>query len=419
MLRELPPTANEDYSQPEMLMQYVDKEFPGLADRVYLDSACIGVAPRRTLEAVSEYLHRAQFGMAESGTAQHARLSEPREEARDLAARLIGARPDDIAIVESATHGLSLAAQTLPLGPGDLVAVPDTEFLQMGLVWSRLRERGVEILPIPHIDGAISIDQIRAHLMPNVRVLALSSVQWSTGFRVDLDAVSQLCRDLGIWLVVDAAQHLGSLPFDVSQTPVDILTCSGHKWLNCPFGVGILYLSPRVREQTRPPMPGFFAAKSPDRSWGESFLRPDTSPFQDYQLTTDARAWEIGGTANFVGGSALSASLSLILEVGKESIGARILALTGHLAEGLARTGLSLVGAQVQRHMSGIVSFTTGSAAADAALMRYLVDAGISVGVRYTSRTGGIRVSCHYFNSFDDVAALLDVVSSWLSLPSR
>ncbi|MFQ6199972.1 aminotransferase class V-fold PLP-dependent enzyme [Streptomyces sp. NPDC000405] len=115
-----------------MLMQYVDKEFPGLADRVYLDSACIGVAPRRTLEAVSEYLHRAQFGMAESGTAQHARLSEPREEARDLAARLIGARPDDIAIVESATHGLSLAAQTLPLGPGDLVAVPDTEFLQMG-----------------------------------------------------------------------------------------------------------------------------------------------------------------------------------------------------------------------------------------------------------------------------------------------
>ncbi|MFI0263761.1 aminotransferase class V-fold PLP-dependent enzyme [Streptomyces sp. NPDC017056] len=392
------------------LSKMASAEFPLTRERAYLDAACIGVAAQRTVDAVTHFTERTQWIPADSGTAHHGELNTARDAARPRVARLIGAQPQDIALVESATHGLSIAAQALPLKPGDAVALADLEYIQMGVTWSQLARSGIGIRRVPHTAGEVSVDVLRACLDEDVAVLALSSVQWTNGFRADLAAVSEMCRSRGIWLVVDAAQHVGALPFDVSTAPVDILVCSGHKWLNSPFGTGFLYLAPGIRERLHRPMAGFFAAEPPADTWGKAFLRPDISPFQDFTYTGDARAWEIGGTANYPGGIALASALDLVIEVGPPAMADHIIALTDQLLAGLDRLGLLVVTPRRRRFRSGIVTFTLGTSKADTALMDCLGGAGVAVSVRYTAGVGGVRVSCHWFNSPADVGLLLDVV---------
>jgi cysteine desulfurase/selenocysteine lyase len=399
------------YLTADALLDRAHLEFPSLSHRTYLDAACIGVASRTAARAVTGFVEDVQWLPTDSGTAHHGSLNIARDAARPAAARLIGAQPEDIALTESATHGLSLAAQALPLKPGDLVAVADLEYIQMGVTWSQLARQGVGIRKIPHTAGAVSVDILSRYLDSDVTVLALSSVQWTNGFRADLEAISEMCRDRGIWLVVDAAQHIGAMPLDVSRTPVDMLVCGGHKWLNSPFGTGFLYMSPESRDRLNRPQSGFFAAQPPDDTWGKAFLRPDTTPFQDFVYTDDARAWEIGGTSNYPGGIALAAALGLLEDVGIDAVSEHITTLTDYLIEGLDRLGVTVVTPRNPRHRSGIVTFSVGAGEQDVDLMNRLLKAGISVSVRYTAGVGGIRVSCHWFNSASDIGRLLDEVA--------
>ncbi|MDC0770204.1 aminotransferase class V-fold PLP-dependent enzyme [Streptomyces sp. HD] len=396
------------------------REFPALAHKTYLDTACIGVAPLRAVRAVTELVQGMQYCAGESGTQMHGRLNELRDSARPLAARLIGAEPGDIALVESTTHGLKIAAESLPLNAGDQVLMPDLEFVQMGLVWRQLQDRGVGVRTVPHdASGGVGVDAVQALLTPDVKVLALSSVQWTNGFRADLAALSELCRQRDVWLVVDAAQHLGVLPLSVRQTPVDILVCGGHKWLCSPFGTGFMYLAPRARPRLRRPIAGFFAARPPARTWGEAFERMDVAPLQECEFTDEAYAWETGGTGNFPGAVGLSAALSLVLELRPERIEAHVRALTDYLAEGLDRLGLGMAGPLDPRHRSAILTFGTGRAATDVALMRSLLASGVAVSVRFTSGVGGVRVSCHHYNTFRDIDRLLEAAEEWQRRPQR
>ena len=111
---------------------------------------------------------------------------------------------------------------------------------------------GIEIDVAPNRGGEIRIEDIAERITPRTRVVTVSTVQWTNGFRLDLAALSRLCREHDVWLVVDAIQQLGAIPVDVQQTPVDILACGGHKWLNAPFGCGFLYVSRNALPQLRP-----------------------------------------------------------------------------------------------------------------------------------------------------------------------
>lgn len=398
----------------------VRREFPALAHKVYLDSACIGIAPLRAVRAVTDLVQGMQYCSAESGTDMHGRLNELRAAARPSAARLIGAEPGDIALMESATHGLKTAVESLPLQAGDQVLIPDLEFIQMGVLWQQLKDRGITVRTVPHdAAGRVGVDAVRGQLTRDVKVLALSSVQWTNGFRADLAALSELCRSSGVWLVVDAAQHLGALPLNVRRTPVDILVCGGHKWLCSPFGAGFMYLDPAVRSRLRRPLAGFFAARPPARTWGEAFLRTDLTPLRDYEFSEDAYAWETGGTGNYPGAVGLSAALSLFLELRPHRVEAHLRTLTDYLVEGLDRLGLTVVSPREVRHRSGILTFGTGDPGADLSLLRSLLAAGVAVSVRHMSGVGGVRVSCHVYNTPGDLDALLEAAQDWQRRPRR
>ena len=390
----------------------VRHQFPALERKVFLDAACVSIAPRAAVDAVSDFLQAALHCPARSATLHHIAMDEAREAARPEAARLINAAPDEIALVESTTHGLAIAARAVPLEPGDNLLVPDLEFLQVPLAWRQEPGgRTPEIRLVPNVNGKLPLDAFADRMDARTRAVVVSTVQWSTGVRCDLAGLGALCRERGVFLIVDAIQQLGAIRLDVAETPVDLLACGGHKWLNAPFGAGFVYIRRGIWDRLAPPLSGYLAARPPAGGWGAYFQTPSITPLQSVSFWPDARRFETGGTSNYPGAIGLAASLRLINDLGPRRIDAYVRALTDHLIDGLGTLGLEVVTPVEPDLRSGIVTFRAGSAAGDdVALMEHLLDRQILVSVRYTSGLGGVRVSCHFYNSTGDLDRLLNAV---------
>ncbi|PYV58621.1 MAG: aminotransferase [Acidobacteria bacterium] len=390
------------------------QDFPGLADKVFLDAACVSLAPQPAVEAIRKFLEIAMMCPSDSSTDHHILMDKMRAGARPACARLINAHEDEIALVESTTHGLALAANAIPLERGDRVLISDLEFLQVAVPWTQKKRQGIEIDVVPNYRGEVRAEAFADRINARTRVIALSSVQWSNGYRCDLSAFSRLCHERGLWLVVDATQQLGAIPIDVNVTPIDLLTCGGHKWLNAPFGCGFLYIKRESLPRLQPPLAGYLSLENPEGGWGEYFQTPDIAPVRDYRFIDAARRFEHGGTANYPGAVGMAASLDLIQALGQEEICDHIMQLTEHLIAGLDAMQVEVVTPRDTRSRSGIVTFSLGDARENVKMMKRLQQKRILVAVRYTSNVGGVRVSCHFYNSFEDVDRLLAEVKAAL-----
>jgi selenocysteine lyase/cysteine desulfurase len=392
------------------------EQFPALAGKTFLDAACASLAPQAAADAITSLLHDVQTYPERSATAFHIRLDAARDAARPAAARLIGARPEDIALVENTSHGLAIAAAAIPFERGDNILVPDLEYLQVPLPW---RQQPPSVAPeirlVSNEGGTLPVGRFAAAADGRTRAVVMSSVQWSNGFRADLDAIGAFCRERRMWFVVDGIQQLGAFPIDVGRTPIDILVTGGHKWLNAPFGAGFMYINPAARDRLRPSVAGYLSVNPPEGGWAEYFRTPSITPLQPVSFTAGARRFETGGTGNYPGMVGLAASLDLINGLGHAIIASHILGITDQLIEGLSGLPVRIVTPRDRSHRSGIVTFSLGDVAREAALIERLLDARVMVSHRYTSGVGGVRVSCHFFNSADDVARLLEVTGAWLS----
>jgi cysteine desulfurase / selenocysteine lyase len=291
-------------------------EFPWTSDTVYLNNASIGPLPERTrvilerfnLRRCAPHLlpDREMFGMM--------------AETRAKIARLIGASPDEIALAPNTTFGISMAARALPLGRGDIVLVSDKEFPANVYPWMRLGDRGATMELVPTTaegwpDEARLLERLRD---PRVRVLAVSLVQFSNGYLVDLERLSAATRETGASLVVDAIQGVGQLPVDVGRVAVDVLACGGQKWLLSPWGSGFVYVRRELIARLEPAITGWLAFEGTD----------DLSRLTSYddRLRADARRFELM-TLPYQDFAGLNGSLDLLLELSVERIRDHIRAL--------------------------------------------------------------------------------------------
>lgn len=394
-----------------MNLANIRSQFPALKEKTFLDAASVSLAPSSAIEAIQKFLEMAKLCPSRSSTENHILMDGMREEARSLAAKLINAKEEEIALIESTTHGLTIAANAIPLERGDRVILCDLEFLEVAIPWwQKQKEIGIKIDMVPNRQGIIRIEDIAKRITHQTRVIAISSVQWTNGFRCDLKALSSLCRRRHIWLVVDAIQQLGAIPVDVQDTPLDFLACGGHKWLNSPFGTGILYIRHEAMSKLRSPIAGYMSLETPEQGWGEYFQTPSITPIRDYKFVHQARVYENGGSANYMGAIGLGESLKMIHELGPGHIADHIFKLTNYLIKGLRMLGVEIITPIEPKYRSGIVTFSIGSQKQNLDLMNYLLDHKVLVSLRYTSFVGGVRVSCHFYNSLADFDRLLDLV---------
>lgn len=368
-------------------------EFAGLGTAAYLNAASVGPLPERARGAVDAF-HRRRSRVHELDEADFA---EPLRRCRRAAALLVGAEADEIALGGNTSYGINLAALALPLERGRCIVTVEGEFPANVYPWMAQQARGArfELLPL---DGRGRPDEER--LLErldggDVAVLALSAVQFATGYRADLARLGRACRERGIFFVVDAIQALGQVPIDVRAMQIDVLATGGHKWLCGPFGTGFAYVRRELHEVLEPRVIGWTAMQA-----CEDFTR-----LTDYRwgFVPDARRYEVG-TPPFAELLGLAHSLELLLEVGVDAVERHVTALLAPLVERLrALPAVEIVSDLRPGRRSGIFCFRPP--AADA-LYRALRAADVHCAVR----EGAIRLSPHLYNTAADIERVIDVL---------
>jgi selenocysteine lyase/cysteine desulfurase len=362
--------------------------FPVTRELAYLNHA--GVAPIST--RAQEAIERFSAEATRYGAFHYARVYDHEiERVRGRAALLLGAQADEIAFVKNTTEGLGIVAAGLDWQPGDRVVTCDLEYPSNVYPWWHLRSRGVETVMLPGRDGALPIESIAAALSdPRIRLVSLSSVQFGSGARTDLEAVGNLCRERGVLFCVDAIQSLGCFPIDVEACGIDFLSADGHKWLLSVEGCGVFFCARRSLDLLTPRVVGWRSVR-------------DNLDFDRYHLDLQPSAGRFEeGTPNVPGIFALGAAIDLLLEIGIADIGARVLELTDQLVQGLVGRDVTLLSPRHDGAASGIVSFRLGDEEPESTAKRLR-----AAGVFVIARRGGVRASPHFYNDTDDLERLL------------
>jgi selenocysteine lyase/cysteine desulfurase len=366
------------------------QHFPITERHAYLDHAAVGALPRESVAALAA----AGQMQADQASKAYQGFETMVEDLRGTFAALIGADVEEIGLAKNTSMGLSTVAAGLPWRRGDSVVLSAVEFPCNVFPWTALAERGVEVRSVPAPAGRVLADDLMAACDATTRVVALSYVQFSNGFRADVDTLGELCRARKILLVVDAMQAVGALAVDVHRSPIDVLATASNKWLLGPFGCGWLYVRRELIEQIQPLVFGVYT------------MTPRTT-YLDHSLTLRSTARRFDdGVPNFLGLAGLQPSLNLLRTVGPAVIEARVLALTDRLAEGLTARGYTVLSPREKPgERSSIVTFRH-PAHDSAKLQARLTEAGVVVSLR----EGAIRVSPHFYNSEDEIDRLLEAL---------
>ncbi len=365
------------------------RNFAVTEEYAYLNNA--GVAPLSApgAEALREYMAE----ISRHGAARYARMYKPTEAVRDDFSRLIGAAPEEIAFVANTSDGLSLVANGLDWKPGDRILVPENEFPANVYPWLALESKGVLVERIPFVDGRCPTEHIEK-MLPGARLLSVSAVTYSNGYRFDLEALGALCRKHDVRFCVDGIQALGVLPLDVRRARIDYLAADGHKWLVSPEGAGCFYVARERMDELRPSKIG----------WRNVRNDMDFAAI-DFTFKDNAGRYE-EGTPNVPGLMAFGASLRFLQETGIEAIAARVRELGDYLVEGLEKLGYRVRSPRGEGEWSGIVSFMGDDN--DARRLNACLESQVFIAFR----DGALRASPHAYNDFDDIDRLLEVLAA-------
>lgn len=385
------------------------EEFPFLEKMTFLDAACVSFAPQRTVRALKDFADFAARQDEENSSAHHIAMDSLRHKAYKEAQKLLNADPEEIALVESTSHGLNIAATSLPLKEGDNILTTNLEFIQVALPWCAVRrEKKIEIRVVKTKDHRFEVEDFEKMCDEHTRLIVISSVEWCNGWRMNLKAIGDFCQKRGIYLVVDAVQELGIMKMDTKEFHVDILTAGGHKWLNSPFGTGILYINKELLPKIQPVFWGYLNTEVPQGGWGAYWENPAASSVNDWQFVASARRFEIGGTSNYPGAIALGETLGLVNEIGIENIQAKVIANTESCMNRLEEIGATLITHRDPQHRSGIViARLYDDLEIERMILKKLHEKKIMIAQRFTDHVGGFRISCQYFNNEQDFDCMI------------
>ncbi|HEX4214478.1 MAG TPA: aminotransferase class V-fold PLP-dependent enzyme [Candidatus Dormibacteraeota bacterium] len=323
----------------------VREQFPVTGRWAWLNTATYGPPPRPVVAAQTAFLQSSAEGRVPEGVGD---WWEGAQGVRERVGRLIGAGADDIAFLKSTGEGIGLVALGLDWRPGDEVVSYDHEFPSGVYPWLAVGGRGVKVRFVRDRGRCrFDVGDVEALLTPRTRVVSLSLVNFVHGFRAPIEELARLCRERGIWLVVDAVQAAGALRIDVGRLGAHLVSAHGYKSLCAGYGISLCYVSPELRKALEVPAPG----------WKSMEDVTDVSSQLDYRLeyATGARRYE-SGVPNLAGMYGLGASAELFWNLGVEEVEERVLQLADQVATRLEARGYRILSSRAEGERSGIVS---------------------------------------------------------------
>ncbi len=367
------------------------EQMPVVEKWAYFDHAAVSPLPRPARDALIDWAQNA----ATEGDTVWPSWSRQVAALRDLAAGLMGARPAEVALIRNTTEGISLVAEGFPWQQGDNVVTLADEFPSNQYPWMNLASRGVATRRVPTQQGRVDLEQLEAACDRRTRIVSVSWVSYSSGWRNDLSRMADLAHRRGALLFIDAIQGLGVLPLDLAQTPVDFLAADGHKWLLGPEGAGVFYIREEHLNRLRPLGVGWNSvAHAHDFSHIELVLKPTAERYE-------------GGSQNMAGLIALRASMQLLAEAGIPAISQRIFETTELACDRLQTIGAVIRSDRSAERRSGIVVFDLPGR--DLQAVR---QACLERGVVLSFRGGLLRISPHAYNNSADIERLVDALKS-------
>lgn len=375
-------------------MKDFSKDFSSFDGKIWLNCASEGAIPLAAAQAAREAIE----WKLKPYLLTHRRFAEIPEKLKSSIGRLMHVAVDDVILGNSATYGIHLLANGLPLKKGDEVILMQNDFPTDILPWLRLCQRGVIVRQVKPRKHVLTLEEVKTAVTAATRVLCLPHVHTFTGYALDIEAIGNFCRQRKIIFIVNFSQSLGTRPIDVAQLPVDGMTTAGFKWLLGPYGTGFCWMRPQVREQLE-----YY-----QEFWVNTAQRSELEAEGDLTLSSghDAKRYDVFGTANFFNFCPLTASIDYLLSVGLANVHAHNELLVEKIIEGLQRLGYKLISPVSGPERSNLVVFTHPQKDKNASIFQRL----IAQGVYLASWKGNLRAAPHVFNTADDIARFLAVI---------
>jgi selenocysteine lyase/cysteine desulfurase len=272
------------------------------------------------------------------------------ETIRRSAASIFGGEPDGYAIVPSVSYGLSTAARAVEpsLKKGDSILILEEGFPSNVLPWTRVaQEKGVQLIKVPVPEDGNWTKAIINRIDKSVKVVALFTCHWTNGAYIDLVSVRQAIDKSDIIMAIDATQSLGAMPFPMDKIKPDFLVAAGYKWLLCPYGFSLMYVSERWRNSR--PLEESWQARENAEDFGSLVSSSD-------RYKPGARRFDVGqkGTPTILPG--VISALEQIKTWGVEHISDSLIGINNTLAGHLSALGFQLPDrTQRSPHMFGAI----------------------------------------------------------------
>lgn len=371
----------------------LEKEFPLQEDLIYLNHAAVSPWPKRTSEAVKSFAEE----NTHYGAQNYLKWLGIEKKLRKQLKTLINApSANDIALLKNTSEALSVVASGLNWDQGDNIVSSNEEFPSNRLPWLAQAKHGVEFKEIDLSEAETPEDSLVQACDEKTRLLTISSVEYGTGKCIDLEKLGQFCSENNILFCVDAIQSLGALPFDVQKINADFVMADAHKWLLGPEGIALFYCKQEIRNLLELHQFGWHMVKN-----------AGNYAVKDWQIADSAQRFECG-SPNMLGIHALSASLSLIEEIGIDVISNNIINNISYIIDNIKNSdGLNFISPIEKPQYAGIVTFDIkGKNMADVytKLMKNKVICA--------NRAGGIRFSPHFYTSKEKINKGLEVLFS-------
>jgi selenocysteine lyase/cysteine desulfurase len=368
-------------------IEKIREQFPITKNKVFLNHAAQSPLPKPVADAVRRFADDfSNFGTTSI---------EWNDGGKPFFAKLIQAKPEEIAFIENTSMGLNIAANVLHYPPDSKIVTTDLEY--PSVVYPFLRKSlGVKVHYVKNVNGKILLDDVKKAVDDKTVAVAISHVEYVNGFRHDLQALSQIAHEHGAYLIVDAIQSAGAMQIDVKKDDIDFLMTACYKWLLSPPGSGYLYVKKELIEQFEPPFVGWASVKQ------EIFETIDFWDIWNLRLSETASRFEVGSPSviSLVGATE---ALKMLLSLGIQNIKKRILKLTDHLIEAINKLGLKLQTPTEPQYRSGIVNFKINNPQEVAEKLK-------NKGIIVSARAHGIRVSPHFYNTEAEIDKLVQEI---------
>jgi len=358
--------------------------FPVVKNKIFLNHAAQSPLPKPVADVMRQYVDDyMNFGESPLET----------DLGKALFARLVGAKPEEIALIENTSVGLNIVANALRFPRGSKVVTTDLEYPSVVYPWLK-KSLGVKVHYVRNVDGKLLLEDFERAVDDDTVAIVVSHVEYVNGFRNDLKVLGEIAHQHGAVLIVDAIQSAGVIPIDVKRDDVDFLATACYKWLLGPAGAAYLYVREELIEKLEPPYVGWASVKQ------EIFETVDFWDIWSLRLSETASRFEVGtpSAVSFVGAAE---AMKMLLNFGIENIERRMIELTDYLIERVKALGLRLQTPEEPQNRSGIVNFKIDKP-------KEVVERLRKNGIIVSARANGIRVSPHFYNTKTEIDTLID-----------